>query len=160
MNFKKCFLVSFSYLSLIITLASCTKIDLYEKVVTLPDFHWPSTYKPQFKFQITDTAAPYQIYVVIRHNDKYNWNNIWLNLYTAAPGDSIRKIQYELPLANKERWLGTAMGDLYEHRVLITPRPIFFKHAGEYTYTIEQTMREDPLENILNIGLRVEKKSQ
>ena len=30
--------------------------------------------------------------------------------------------------------------------------------AGNYTFTIEQIMREDPLENVLNVGLRIEKK--
>jgi gliding motility-associated lipoprotein GldH len=141
-------------------LASCNTIDLYEKVVPLKNFEWASSYKPEFRFSIKDTSVPYQVYIVLRHNDRYNWNNIWVNLYTEAPGDSIQKIQYELPLANKERWLGSAMDDVYEHRVLITPQPIYFKKAGDYKYKIEHSMREDPLQNVLNVGLRVEKKSR
>lgn len=141
-------------------LYSCQTIDLYEKVVSIPDHEWQSNYKPQFKFTIKDTTVPYQIYVVLRHDDKYNWNNIWINLYTQSPSDSAHKIQYELPLANKEQWLGTAMDDVYEHRILLTPQAIYFKKAGEYTYTIEQVMREDPLQHVLNVGLRLEKKPQ
>jgi gliding motility-associated lipoprotein GldH len=76
-----------------------------------------------------------------------------------SPGDTVQKIQYELPLANKDKWLGTAMGDVYEHRVLLTPHPIYFKRSGEYIYKIEQVMREDPLPHVLNVGLRIEKKS-
>lgn len=139
--------------------SSCNTIDLYERVVSIPDFEWKGSYKPQFNFQIKDTTVPYQIYIVLRHNAQYNWNNIWMNLYSEAPGDSIKKIQYELPLANKEKWLGTAMGDLYEHRVLITPKPVYFSRAGTYKYTIEHTMREDPLQHVLNVGLRIEKKA-
>lgn len=141
-------------------LFSCTRINLYEKVVSIPDFAWKSSYKPAFTFNIEDTTSPYQVYVVLRHNDRYNWNNIWINLYSETPGDSVRKVQYELPLANKERWLGSAMGDVYEHRILITPQPVLFAKAGTYTYTIEQDMREDPLQNVINVGLRVEKKPQ
>ncbi|MGE5518939.1 MAG: gliding motility lipoprotein GldH [Candidatus Dadabacteria bacterium] len=137
---------------------SCNTIDLYEKIVSIPNFEWQANFKPQFKFQIKDTTSPYQIYIVVRHNDKYNWNNLWINLYTKGPVDSIQKIQYELPLANKDKWLGTAMDDIYEHRILLTPTGIYFRRAGEYTYSIEQIMREDPLENILNVGLRIEKK--
>ena len=145
---------------IVLILSSCNTIDLYEKVVAIPNFEWKSSFRPQFKFQIKDTTVPYQVYVVLRHNDKYNWNNIWINLYSQAPGDSLRKVQDELPLANKEQWLGTGMDDLYEHRILITPKPILFKKAGEYTYTLEHAMREDPLMNVLNVGLRIEKKPQ
>jgi gliding motility-associated lipoprotein GldH len=137
---------------------SCNTIDLYEKVVSIPNFEWQSTFKPQFKFSIKDTTSAYQIFIIVRHNDKYNWNNLWINLYTKGPIDSIQKIQYELPLANKDKWLGTEMDDIYEHRIVLTPQGIYFRRAGEYIYSIEQIMREDPLLNVLNVGLRIEKK--
>jgi gliding motility-associated lipoprotein GldH len=66
--------------------------------------------------------------------------------------------QYELPLANNEGWLGTAMDDLYEHRIRITPNEGIVLKAGEYNFSIGQIMRKDPLENVLNVGLRIEKK--
>ena len=152
------FIFHFSFF--IISLSSCTTIDLYEKVVSIPNHEWQSSYKPQFKFTIKDTTVPYQLYVVLRHNDKYNLNNLLINLYTQSAGDSTHKIQYELSLANKEQWLVTAMGDVYEHRILLTPQAVFFRKSGEYTYIIEQVMREDPLQNVLNVGLRIEKKPQ
>src|SRR5215208_4494771 len=104
---------------------SCNTIDLYEKNVSIPRYEWKSSFKPEFKFIITDTTAPYNIFIVLRHNEKYNYNNIWLSLSTQIPGDTIlRRVQYELPLANGEAgWLSTAsaMDDLYEHRIRITP---------------------------------------
>ncbi len=144
-------------------LLSCQTIDLYEKNAAIPAHEWKSSFKPQFKFTIKDTTVPYRVFIVLRHNEKYNWNNIWLNLYTQSPGDSVKKVQYELPLANKDNgWLGNSMDDLYEHRILITPinQDVYFRKAGEYTFTLEQIMREDPLLNVMNIGLRIEKKSQ
>ena len=146
-------------------LFSCQTVDLYEKNVSIPKHEWQSSFKPQFKFTIKDTTVPYNIFIVLRHNEKYNYNNIWLSLSTQNPGDSVQKVQYELPLANAGKgWLSTAsaMDDLYEHRILITPRDqdFYFKKAGEYIFTIEQIMREDPLENVLNVGLRIEKKPQ
>jgi len=148
-----------------LVLASCQTIDLYEKNVSIPGHAWKSSYRPEFRFIIKDTTAPYEVYIVLRHNEKYAYNNIWLNLTTRFPGDTVQhKVQYELPLANSEGWIGTgaAMDDLYEHRILITPRnePVTFRKPGEYVFTIEQIMREDPLENVLNVGLRIEKKQQ
>jgi gliding motility-associated lipoprotein GldH len=84
-----------------------------------------------------------------------------VNLYTQAPGDSVQKVQYELPLASKEKgWLGSAMDDLYEHRIALTPQnqKLFFRKPGEYIFTLEQIMREDPLQHVMDVGLRLEKK--
>ena len=155
----KTFYLCLFFFSLLLT--SCGTIDLYEKLVSIPKNKWRSTYKPSFTFEIKDTTTPYQLYVLIRHNEKYNYNNIWLNLYTKSPDNTVSKVPYELPLASNEKgWLGTGMDDLYEHRIALTPlnRQFYFNKAGNYTFSLEHIMREDPLENVMNIGLRIEKK--
>ena len=148
----------------VVSLFSCTKINLYEKVTAIPAHEWQSSFKPQFRFTITDTAAPYQLFVLLRHTEKYNYKNIWITLYTNTPGDSaISKVQYELPLATNEKgWLGNGMDDLYEHRIALTPfnGDFYFKKPGEYVFTIEHIMREDPLHEVMNVGLRIEKKQR
>jgi gliding motility-associated lipoprotein GldH len=144
-------------------LASCQTVDLYEKNIALPKQAWSTSFKPQFSFTIKDTTASYQLYVVLRHNEQYNYNNIWLNLYAQAPGQPAQKFMIELPLATTEKgWLGTGMDDLYEHRIPVTidPSRFNFDHAGNYRFTLEQVMREDPLEHVFNVGLRIEKKPQ
>lgn len=160
---KKTFLPFFLFLVPCLLLLSCQTIDIYEKDVAIPHQQWQSSFKPQFKFIIKDTSVPYRVFVVLRHNEKYNYNNIWLNLYTKAPGDTVQKVQYELPVATNDKgWLGTAMDDIYEQRIALTPNneKLYFKKPGEYTFTIEQIMREDPLQNVLNVGLRIEKQPQ
>ena len=146
-----------------IFLQSCETVNLYEKNISVPKHAWSSQFKPEFRFIIEDTTVNYNLFVVLRHNEKYNYNNIWLRLTTRIPGDtSVRKVQYELPLANSSGWLTTSsMDDLYEHRILLTPgnEGLPLRKAGEYIFTLEQVMREDPLENILNVGLRIEKKT-
>jgi gliding motility-associated lipoprotein GldH len=137
-------------------LESCTTVDLYEKDITIPGFKWSSGFKPEFTFLIKDTTVQYQLFLVLRHNEKYNYNNIWINLYSQPPGDTVHKAPFELQLANNEKWLGSGMDDIYEHRIKLT-KPIFLK-AGTYRFKIEQIMREDPLGNVMNVGLRVEKK--
>jgi gliding motility-associated lipoprotein GldH len=144
-------------------LSSCTPIDLYEKVVAIPQHEWKSSFKPAFTFEIKDTTSPYQVYVILRHNNQYNYNNIWINLHTKSPDGTVSKAQYELPLATNEKgWLGTGMDDLYEHRIALTPinQQFYFKKAGTYTFSLEHIMREEPLEHVLNAGLRIEKKTR
>jgi len=138
-------------------LAACTTVDLYEKTVAIPGHKWQSSFKPSFTFTIKDSTKSYQLFFVIRHNEKYNFKNIYLNLYTKLEGqDSTQKLpSVSVDLASNENWLGTGMDDIYEHRALISEQTL---KAGTYTFTLEQIMREDPLENVLNAGLRIEKK--
>lgn len=150
------FIVSF-----LLLLSSCQTIDLYERVVPIPQHEWQSSLTPVFKFTIKDTTADYQLYVILRHNEKYNYNNIWLNLYANAPQEPTRKFTVELPLATNERgWLGSGMDDVYDHRIALTldPQQFNFNKPGDYTFRLEQIMREDPLEHVMDVGLRIEKK--
>jgi len=145
-----------------LTALSCTSIELYEKSVAIPGHSWKNSYRPSFHFTIRDTSSPYQLFLVLRHNDKYHYNNIYINLSTKQPGsDSARSGSYDLRLAtDNEGWLGSGMDDIYEHRIPLTPAggQFYFRKAGDYTFTLEQIMREDPLENVFNVGLRIEKK--
>lgn len=139
-------------------LYSCTTIDLYEKTAAIPGHAWKSNFRPSFDFNIKDTSSSYTVFLVLRHNEKYNFSNIYLNLYIKGPGqDSAQKIQRDLILATNEKgWLGSGMDDIYEHRIPLTDAQTL--KGGDYTFTLEQIMREDPLQNVLNAGIRLEKK--
>ena len=150
----------FPFLLLFVSISSCQTIDLYERVVSIPRQEWQSNFKPQFKFNIKDTQSRYDIFVILRHNEKYEFNNVWISLAYQMQGEAAVTGQYELPLANNEGWMGIAMDDLYEHRIRITPPEGISLRAGDYTFTVGQIMRKDPLENVLNVGLRIEKKPQ
>lgn len=154
-HMKTIFRPFFLLLLPVLSLLSCTTVDLYEKTVFIPGHEWESSYKPEFSFTIKDTTALYQVLFVIRHTEKYNYRNIWINLYSQPPGDTLHKAMYELPLANNEGWFGSGMDDIYEHRVRLTNGiPL---RAGEYKLMVENIMREDPLKHVLNVGIRIEK---
>ena len=137
-------------------LASCGTVDLFEKTVNIPRHEWASAYKPSFDFQIADSQSTYKVFLILRHTEKYSFNNLFVNLYIKGPGqDTAQRIQRDLELGTNEKgWLGTAMDDLYEHRILLAEQA--FK-PGAYRFTLEQLMREDPLKQVLNAGIRVEK---
>lgn len=141
-------------------LVSCTfPSDVFEKNVVVPGQKWESSFKPRIDFAIKDqdTAALYNVYVVLRHSDAYVYNNIWIKGTVKQPGDTTSRTErYELTLADNTGWLGSGMDDIYEHRILIQPETKF-RRPGTYSFTLEQIMRDDPLEHVLNIGVRVEK---
>ena len=146
-----------AYIWFVCLLAGCSTLDVYEKNVFFPEHEWKSNNKPSFTFTIEDTASAYHIYVILRHEDAYHFNNIWLNISTQAPGDSVKTQLVNVTLAdNKKGWLGTGMDDVFDHRALITRLPVKLK-KGNYTFTLQQNMREEPLQFVLNAGIRVEK---
>lgn len=132
-------------------------MDVFEKSVSFPDHQWGNNNKPSFTFNIEDTASAYHIYVIIRHEDAYHYNNIWLNISTQAPKDTIKTQLVNVTIANNTKgWLGTGMDDVFDHRARITRVPVKLK-KGTYTFTLQQQMREEPLQFVLNAGIRVEK---
>ena len=145
----------FFFVPCALCLVSCSTVDLYEKTVPLPDHEWKGDYKPAFEFIIKDTVSLYNVFFVMRHTEKYNYKNIWINLYSQQPGDTLRKAPFELQLATNEKWLGSGLDDIYEHRIQLT-RPVRFK-AGKNQLILENIMREDPLQHVLNVGIRIEK---
>ena len=135
--------------------SSCTKLNVYEKNTTIPQYLWASAFKPSFDFDITDTTVQYKLSIVVRHTDAYRYNNIWLNIGSKFPGDAITYQKLELQLGNDANgWDGNGLDDIWEVRKTIARGP--FK-AGKYSFSIAQIMREDPLPNIMSVGVRIEK---
>ena len=140
-------------------LGSCNlRTGVFEKNISIPKHQWESGFRPEISFEIKDTNSTYNVYLVLRHTEAYNYNNIWVKATVEEPGVSSSKSQqYDLTLASNDKgWFGSAMDDVYENRILIQPQTKF-KRPGEYHFTVEQIMREDPLKHILNVGVRVER---
>ncbi|MEP7279077.1 MAG: gliding motility lipoprotein GldH [Bacteroidota bacterium] len=138
-------------------LAACNSIGVFEKNTAFKKQEWPGNYKPSFDFAVTDTTALYTIYLVLRHTDAYNYNNIWLKFTHQGP-DTTYTQRIDLRLAtNAQGWLGTGMDDIWEHRIPITQGATRFRKSGNYEFTLEQIMRQDPLLHVLNAGIRIEK---
>lgn len=151
---KFCFI-----LLIVLGLSACQTIDVYEKTTAFPLHSWKNAEKPSFTFQISDTTSLYNIYFVLRHEDAYSYNNIWVNLTVKGPTEVVN-VRREFILGNnRQGWLGSGMDDIFEHRILFSDKPAPL-HKGQYTFTLQQDMREDPLDHILNAGIRVEKVKQ
>ena len=150
---------NFLFIALIsVFFVSCGKIDLYEKQAQIPEQQWFYNYVPGFTFHIEDTSSLYNVYIVLRHTDLYNYNNIWLNIGSKTPGDSMHFQKINLILASDAKgWEGRGTSDIFEVRKNISPGPVSFKRSGDYTFSIAQIMRENPLRYILNVGIRLEK---
>lgn len=139
--------------------SSCNQIDVYEKHTVIPKYEWQSGFSATGDFLITDTVSAYSIYLVLRHTDAYQYNNIWLNIGLQPPGDSMHNQKVNLILGDDANgWEGSGMNDIWEVRKLLNGEPRRFKRGGKYSFTISQIMRDNPLLNVMSAGLRIEKK--
>jgi gliding motility-associated lipoprotein GldH len=152
----------YSFLAVVIIISflvvSCRQVDVFEKNTTIPHYNWQHNYTVSGSFIIKDTSAAYNIYIVLRHTDAYQYNNIWLKTGLQAPGDTMFFQNINLTLASDATgWEGTGMNDIWEVRKLLNGRPKQFKKSGEYKFTINQIMRDNPLAGIMSAGMRVQK---
>lgn len=146
------------FFTLVLFITSCEPIQLYEQNTIYPEHQWASTQANNYQFNITDTNAAYKIFFVIRHHNAYHYKNIWLQLNTKSPLDSVAvKQTLNVQLADDQKgWLGVGMDDIYDQRIPINTTPTRLKF-GIYHFSVQHTMREDPLQGILSTGIRVEK---
>jgi gliding motility-associated lipoprotein GldH len=141
---------------LIIT--SCKQIDLHEQNISIPKNNWQSSDISKSTFEITDTAGIYNVYIVIRHTDAYEYSNIWLNVGLQKEGENMKYQKLNLNLANDLKgWEGIGMNDIWEVRKPIARVAL---KKGTYVTSVGHIMRQNPLQNIMNIGVRVEKEER
>jgi len=159
-NISRYYLYLLLSVSYFVLHASCTEVNVFEKNITIPHHSWSSKFKPEVTFTIDDTLSRYKIYIVLRHSDAYRFKNIWINLHTESPSGVLRNQPLDLQLAtDSEGWVAAnGMDDLFEHRIMITPpgSPQTLR-AGTYKFKLENIMREDPLNHVWNVGIRLEK---
>lgn len=139
------------------SIAACQTIPLAEQNTIHPDHQWNSAAPEKYVFNITDTNHLYKVVFVIRHHNAYHYKNIWVELNHSSEVEKAQTETFNLNLADDQKgWLGSGMDDIYDQRIPLYTKPIQLKY-GMHTFTIKHTMREDPLQNILATGIRIEK---
>ena len=139
-------------------LSGCTSMDVFEKNNSIPKQAWNADFASEGSFDISDTTASYNVYLVLRHTDAYLYNNIWLNIGLQQPGDSMRFQKINLGLGSDANgWDGVGMDDIWEVRKLIPGSPFGFQKKGAYHFRLYQIMRDNPLKHIMSAGLRIVK---
>jgi gliding motility-associated lipoprotein GldH len=140
---------------LVFCLTACNQIELFEKNTPIPNLKWQNNFNATGVFNITDTTSLYNVFVVLRHTDAYAYNNIWLKIGLQAPGDSMKTQKINLSLgSDAQGWEGVGMNDIWEVRKPIARLPL---KKGNYNFSISQIMRDNPLEHLMSVGLRLEK---
>lgn len=137
-------------------LAGCDKARIFEQNQNVGGA-WAWEDARQFQVHIPDTAAVYNMFVNLRHDEQYRYSNCWLDVKTVIPAGDTTSSRIELKLAEADgRWLGECTGSLCFNRVMVGSYRTF-PEKGTYTFIINQDMRDESLEHVWDVGIRIEK---
>ncbi len=142
--------------SFVMFLCSCDANRFYDQSLELPASGWHKDSIAAFTVNVEDTSRLYNFYITIRNTDKYPYRNFYLFLSTRLPNDNVTRDTLELILADKEgKWLGKGFGSVKDNQVQIR-KNLLFPLSGPYHFRIEQAMRQETLQGISDIGVRIE----
>lgn len=143
-------------IAMLLTLTACDQNRVFDEYKSVKGGSWKYDDSIQFKINIEDTAQRYNLFVDVRHNFYFDWRNLWVKVITEYPNHKTELARVNLPLSASDGvWYGKCSGDICEMRVGIQENAIF-PQKGTYTFTIIQDMRQNPLDKIIDIGMRVE----
>ena len=118
---------------------------------------WTYVNPIKIKVPIVDTAAAYTLFINLRHTEAYAYSNIFIRIKQGNPNKTQTVWRKEYTLANLDgEWLGTGSGNLRSHQLVLFKNH-HFSQPGTYVFELEQYMRDNPLKEVSDIGLRVEK---
>lgn len=139
-------------------LTGCDSRRVYEDNQEFANRQWLVTEEPTFDFVIDDSARVYNLYYNLRNSLHYGWDRIYVTYsLTDSSGQELsRKLLYNELFDPTGRPYGeSGIGDIYDHRFPILTG-YRFAHPGKYSIRLIQYSRQDTLQGILAVGIRVE----
>jgi gliding motility-associated lipoprotein GldH len=143
----------------IMALQSCDKKTIFNQNKDFDKANWFVKDECKFEVEITDPAQPYNLYYNVRNNLTYPYYNLYITryLYDETGKKLLEKLDEVILVDEKTgKPKGTGLGDIFDHKILIV-KDLKLPKKGKYTIKIKQTMRQNPLVDILSFGVALEK---
>lgn len=153
----KQYLFFFLSIFLLAGIVSCDRKRVFESYIKLDKKGWNKDSVVVFHIQLKDTTRNHNLYVNIRNKGTYPYSNLWLFLTIGSPDGTMRTDTVEFSLAEPSgRWKGSGIGGLHDNQILYKSS-VYFPRKGQYIFKIKQGMRDNVLQGIRDIGIRIEK---
>ncbi len=118
-------------LSLAFLVSGCDENVVYKAHEDIKDGLWYIKDKPEFKVEIKDTLATYNLYYLIRNSLQYPYYNLYLTRKTKTPDGKVTSSLEEVFLSNQVNGkpYGKGLGDLFDHRLSLSPVRYLYLYA-------------------------------
>lgn len=142
---------------------SCDDKQVFDKYHKL-NGSWTKNDSIRFEFEQTDTISPYNLFLNVRNNSDYPFNNMFVIVALKNPKNEIKIDTLEYQMAYPDgKLMGDGFSDVKESK-LWYQESFIFKNSGKYEVVLTQAVREtgkvtgiDELPGITEIGFRIEK---
>ena len=147
-----------AFASMLLSFSSCTDPGaVIDQNSAVTNHNWSYPDRAKFDVKIEDANSLYNLYMNLRVTSDYKYSNLFVLIAQTGPDKKRIVKRYELKLANKDgEWLGKGSGNLYSYQAPFLTN-YKFPVKGLYHFAIEQNMRDNPLREVNDVGLRVEK---
>ena len=136
------------------------KKEVIDQNTEVPNHNWTYVNKFGFDAKIDDEKLAYNLYINLRVTAGYKYSNLFVLISRNGPDKKPSVTRFELTLANPDgEWLGKGAGNLYTYQLPFLTN-YKFPEKGNYHFYIEQNMRDNPLREVSDVGMRVERAEQ
>lgn len=144
---------------LVFSLFSCDTERFYERYSEIPEYSWHYMDSIPFYIEINDTNSHYDIYFNIRHTGSYGFRNIWVLIILESPSGALSSNRHEFTLSEPSgKWYGQGIGGIYDAQFPLR-KNLKFNEIGDHVVYVKHLMRNDILQEVMNVGIRVDKKN-
>lgn len=141
---------------LICGLTACKEAPYYADTYVFTNGVWGSGEMPSFSFEANDSLGRYDMSFVLRLNNDYDYQNMWILMHTTLPEGTISTDTINLQVCDeKGRWLGKKSGATYTFTGLFAYQHRF-ETLGEYKIRMEHAVMNPELKGVLDMTLLVE----
>lgn len=138
-------------------LASCSNDSILSETKALPEGKWEFQDVFQTGLMVNDTLTPLSYYFLMRNGADYRYRNLIICFKTYFPNNTYRVDTIDCPLASESgKWYGSGLGDMLDNEILFKTN-YQFPMSGTYKFEIQHAMRHDTVQEIYDLGLRIEK---
>jgi gliding motility-associated lipoprotein GldH len=147
---------------LVFLFVSCDSNQVFDEYKSVPN-QWQKDDIVEFEFAPTDTLSSYNLFINLRNNNDYKFNNLFLIAEIDYPNGKsvVDTLEYKMAQPNGE-FLGTGFTDIKENKLWYKEN-FTFNESGLYHIKLQHAMREngniegvDALEGVTDIGFRIE----
>jgi gliding motility-associated lipoprotein GldH len=144
------------------TFFSCDKKRIFDDYKSVGDA-WHKDSIVSFSLPELDSTKRYDLFITIRDNNNYPYNNLFLIVSLELPNGFTKVDTLEYQMTDPDgSLLGDGFSDIKESKLFYKEN---VKFRGKYKLKIKQAVRENGkvlgvtnLEGITEVGLRIEKK--
>ena len=131
---------------LVVGFVSCQNENKKEFYHSFNNNTWNTDSIVSFELDNIDTTSSHDLYLMVRHTTNFKFQNLFLFTNFENQQDTL-----ELFLSEKSgRWLGKGFGEIKELKIRIKEN-VNFKENQDQIFSVEQAMRYEDLEKIINL---------